>query len=451
LGKARLVMLRTMSRLATGHPQDWISLLDLVAQIRRNDYSFLFERRHRSNYGGLYTSPYYGPNNPYGITFQHVKDEASGWNLVEYWFVVNVLTGPLHWMGLVELRYERADEKGENAPPSAYRLTDVGAWLLGVGEQPRFIESGGRLIVQPNFTILALEPISDAVLTELDHFAESQGGERAIAYHLTRESLYRGQQSGWDAVRVTQFLETHHGAPIPTNVRRSLEEWEISHRRITFHRNKCIVQFADSEAQAESAEALASFHPHRLGAHFELVEGHSAGEIVTALREAGWAPTLQLTNDQASEAMLRATEDGEVMFNQTAPSIFALGKLAQFAQSPPEGRVRITSASIRAAMSAGASLAQVLATLAELHAGPIPAALEEKIRAWASFFGNASLQHVTLLELSNLDVLDNLLNDPQVGPYLTSIEGSSKPLAMVDPSHVDEVRAMLIERGITLD
>jgi len=112
--------------------------------------------------------------------------------------------------------------------------------------------------------------------------------------------------------------------------------------------------------------------------------------------------------------------------------------------------VCITPASIRAAMSAGMPLDQLLATLAELHAGPIPEALEHKIRAWASFYGTATLQSVVLLELSSLDVLTNLLNDPEVGPHLTPVEGALTPTAIVDSARADDVRRMLTERGISV-
>lgn len=457
LGKARLVLLRTLAKLHAGEPGEWLNPINLITTMKRNEYQFLFERRHRNNYGGLYTSPYYGPNNPFGITFSNVKDEASGWNAVEAGFIVNVLTGPLHWMGLVELGYTQKSERGENTVPEAYRLTDAGAWLLGLAPQPQFVESGGKLIVQPNFAVLALEPISDVVLNDLDQFAESQGGERVITYQLTRESMYRGQQAGWDAERVLSFLEQHQNAPIPMNVRRSLEEWEQSHRRITFHRNKVLVQFADDEAQVESNAALKSFKPHKLSECYELIDEHGAGEVVSALRDAGWVPTLQMANDTSGEAMLRATEDGEVMFTQPAPSVFALGRLEQFAESPSpagrgggEGGTRITATSVRNAMSAGMSLDQLLATLAELHSGPAPETLIEKIRAWATYFGTGKMQQAVLLELSSLDVLSNLINDKQVGKYLTPIEGSLMPLAIVDADHADAVKQMLIERGVSI-
>lgn len=459
LGKARLTLLRAIGRLTQANRQsgEWTALADLITYIKRNDYAFLFERWHRSSQGGLYASPYYGANNPYGLTFGAVKNEANGWDLVEGGFIVNVLTEPLWWMGLVELGYasEARQASGKNVAPAAFRLTPAGTWLIGGGDLPTFVESGGKLIVQPNFTVLALEPISDAVLSDLDHFAESQGGERVIAYHLTRESLYRGQQSGWNAARVIAFLESHQGGPIPANVRRSLEEWEAAHRRITFHRNACVVQFADTEAEQELTDALAPFAPQAIGARFKLIEGHAAAEVTAALREAGWTPVLQPAGDQATENALRASDEGEVTFIQAAPSVYALGRLAQFAELPATGEghnngARITGSSVRAAMSAGIALDQLLATLAELHAGPIPVALEEKIRAWANFFGNADLQQVTLLELSSHTVLDHLLDDREVGPYLTPIEGSAKPLAIVQSAHAEAVRAMLRERGINI-
>lgn len=460
LGRARLTLLRAIGRLVQANRPsgEWITPADLIAYVKRNDYAFLFERWPRTgSHSGLYASPYYGANNPYGLTFGAVKHEANGWDLVEGGFIVNVLTGPLWWMGLVELGYALGAREagGENVAPAAFRLTSAGAWLIAGGDPPTFVESGGKLIVQPNFTVLALEPISDAVLSDLDHFAESQGGERVITYHLTRESLYYGQQSGWNATRVIAFLESHQGGSIPANVRRSLEEWESAHRRITFHRNVCVVQFADAEAERELADTLTPFAPRAIGSHFKLIEKGDAAEVTAALREAGWAPVLQPVGDQATENALRVGDDGEVTFTQPAPSVYALGRLAQFAELPPAGEghnnsARITGSSVRAAMRAGMALDQLLATLAELHIGPVPITLEEKIRAWAKFFGDATLQQVTLLELSSDAVLVNLLDDHEIGPYLTPIEGSTKPLVLVQPAHAEVVRAMLRERGINI-
>jgi Helicase conserved C-terminal domain len=451
LAKSRGVVLRVMGRLSAGQVTQWQSVAALIAQIKKSEYQFLFERKRGYGVGGMFSSPYYSSNNPYGISFSVARDEASGWDVVERAFIIELLTGPLHWLGLIDLGstgvVAPGVPNGEQPEPQSYRLTEVGAWLLGVGEQPNFVETGGRVVVQPNFTVLAMEPISDAVLVDLDHFADSQGGDRAITYEITRESLYRGQRSGWSAERVIALLEKHQGTPVPLNVKRTLEEWESTHRRITFHRRKLVVQFADDDAELQASLALAPFKPHALGERFELIGNGDVDKVISALRETGWMPTLQAEGQTGVENSVRADEDGTLTFTQPAPSVHTLGRLVQFAETSP---YRITAVSVRDAMNNALDVEQVLATLAEMHAGQVPAGLEKTIRQWAGFFGTAAIRNVVLLELSNVDVMANLLGDPLVGPYLTLIEGSSKPLAIIRPEHVDAVRAVLVERGVAI-
>ena len=51
-----------------------------------------------------------------------------------------VLTGPLAWLGAVELGYGKEQQTGENTVPQSFRLTEVGAWLLGLADMPEFAE-----------------------------------------------------------------------------------------------------------------------------------------------------------------------------------------------------------------------------------------------------------------------------------------------------------------------
>jgi len=448
LARSRGVVLRHMARLVNGAPGPWHPTATLIAHIKKNDYQFLFERRRGYGVGGLFASPYYGANNPYGISFTVARDEASGWDVVERAFIVEMLTGPLHWLGVVELGYAAGEPVGEGQLPQSYRITDVGAWLLGYGAQPTFIETGGRIVVQPNFTVLAMEPISDAVLVDLDHFADSRGGDRAVTYEITRESLYRGQQSGWNAERVVAFLEKHQGAALPGNVKRTLDEWESSHRRITFHRRKPVVQFADEDAELQASLLLAPYKPHALGGGMHLLTAGDVGRLTASLREAGWIPTVQSATETGLENSVRADDDGTLTFLQPAPSVQALGRVATFAETSP---YRITAASVRAAMNSGMDVDQILAMLAELHAGPVSAALERSIRQWAGFFGSGAIRSVLLLELSNAEVLANLLQDPAVAEFLTPVEGASTPLALVHPDGADAVRDVLLERGVAME
>jgi hypothetical protein len=448
LARSRGVVLRHLVRQVSAAPGPWHPTSALVAQIKKNDYQFLFERRRGYGVGGLFASPYYSANNPYGISFTIARDEASGWDVVERAFIAEMLTGPLHWLGLVDLGYIPGEPMGEGQMPYAYHITEVGAWLLGFGPQPTFIETGGRIVVQPNFTVLAMEPISDAVLVDLDHFADSRGGDRAVTYEITRESLYRGQQSGWSAERVAIFLEKHQGAPLPGNVRRTLDDWESSHRRITFHRRKTVVQFADEDAELQASLLLVPYKPHALAGGMHLLTTGDVGRLTNSLRDAGWIPTVQSATENGMEKSVRADDDGTLTFLQPAPSVQALGRVVLFAETSP---YRITAASVRAAMNRGMDVDQILAMLAELHAGPVSAVLERSIRRWAGFFGSGSIRSAMLLELSNADVLANLLQDPQVSGFLTPVDGASAPLALVHPDGVDVVRAVLLDRGVAME
>ncbi len=478
LTKARATILRAITRMATSASQTrhkaapatsgekeegWISTEQLIDQVRRSDYEFLFPRKfnYREMFGatGFYGTPYYSTNNPYGISFPSVNDEKSGWDAVERQVIVAMLAGPLFWMGLVSLGYAKNQTPSENMAPVAFRLTQTGAWLLGLANQPEFIETGGRVLLQPNFTIIAMEPISDSVLLALDEFAESQGGDRAITYHLTRQSVYHAQRQGWGAQRICAFLEQHQGAPIPANVQRSLDEWQLQHQRITFHRSACVIQYADVKARDSAQQALlqAGKTTQSLAPMFDLIERKAEGkattpsELSTMLNAAGWMPLLTPGNDGTvhTQNSLRITENAEVLFKESVPSLFTLSQLQPFAEQDGE-RSRISASSVRAAMTKGVTLDHLLSILIHLNGGPLPGKVEINIRAWAGFYGHASLQQVHLLELSSLEVLNNLLNDEQVGAFLRPIDAAAYPLAFVDPKHAEVVRNALIERGVTL-
>ncbi|MEI7467201.1 MAG: helicase-associated domain-containing protein [Chloroflexota bacterium] len=461
LNKARATLLRAIARLSTSQPTRWVSIEELCTSIKRTDYDWLFPRNYRGRNlkkgSSLYQSPYYYENNPYRISFQNVPNEEKGWEMVEVGMIALTLCDPLHWLGLVDLGYE-PKQAGQPDMPLAYRLTDVGAWLLGIAPQPVFVESGGRVITQPNFTILAMEPIPDAVILELDLFADAKGGDRVLNYELNRQSVYRAQIKGKTVNDIIQFLEQHQGGPIANNVRRTLEEWETQHRRIVFHQNARLIQFADTTAKeatqstieaslkdAQDAPTIVSLSPD-----FILTKGRAPTQtLVTRLSESGWIPFTSTSTNTDTAGSIRLEENGEFEFRQPTPSIYTLALTDKFATRTKQGG-KITPDGVRAAMSKGVKLNDLLTQLKNLHNEALTAKLETNIRSWAGFYGKASLKTVCLLELSNREVLDNLLKDRILGKYLQPIEGSSKPMALVDTAYVAQVEAVLRERGVAL-
>lgn len=445
---ARQVVLKHMAALG----QAWIGLNELASRIALDDYEFLFSRDYTLDrpyyyyYSPVASTPYYGSNNPYNLTFDKISDEMEGWLKVETGFIGAILAGPLFWMGLVDLGGKDTSAPASKGPPQAYRLTELGTWVLGIGAPVEIAEEGGRVVVQPNFQVMALEPVSDRVLGDLDEFAEAEGGDRALLYRLTRASVYRGQRAGWDVPRIVARLEALSAAPLPSNVRRSLDEWHALHNRIVIHRDAALLLSADAAVLDEllSDPRLAGLVGRRVAPEIALPAG-KANELEQALRQSGWPALVTPRGQDDGAASVRLDESGQVSFLQPTPSLGARARLASLVEGE-----RITPHSVKAAIKAGRSVEAILADLRAVHAGDLPRELVLQIKAWGGYYGQGALAQVTLLQVRDKGVLAELCADAELAPYLRPFEAGERALALVEASHVERVRALLARRGIAL-
>lgn len=428
----------------------WIALDTLLDDIRLTQYEFLFPRQwvgySFNPYRTIETTPYYQANNPFGITYKDITAEASGWNTVEGAILTHIITGPLFWLGLVDLGSEKP-----NAPATAYQLNETGAWLLGLQDAVTFSQEGGRVVVQPNFQIVAMEPIADGILMALDAFAQFEGGEHALLYRLSRESMYRGQRSGWDAERVISFLQEMARVPLPQNVQRSLQEWQTQHERITIRRNVPLLQ-ADSPATLDALlanQADASQWGSRVAPHITLPRG-DAQTATRALRDAGLFPLITRAGQTDATASVTADETGALEFFGRAPNIYAYAAVEPFAEILDEHHAQFTPASTSAATAQGITIPDILARLKHVHRGPIPLKLVQRLKAWGRFYGDARLGQLTLVEFRDEAARQELLADPELKTYLTPFDAGARPLALVRADNIEQVRELLQERGIAL-
>ncbi|MFQ5341097.1 MAG: helicase-associated domain-containing protein [Anaerolineae bacterium] len=436
----------------------WVETETLIDLVRLRDYGFLFpQRQYHAHYSyyrrSAYATPYYGNNNPFGITWSGVKDEVDGWEKVEGGLIAHIVAGPLHWMGITDLGYPATARTDPNNPalPPAYRLTEMGAWLLGLGEPVEIAEEGGRVVVQPNFQVLAMEPIPDQVLINLDRFAEPQGGDRVMTYQLTRQSVYEGQQQGWAVPKIIRYLEKTTGAPLPGNIRRSLEEWHALHERIVFRRGLTLAQAADEATldrllkEPKLKESLG-----RRMTDTVTLPPKSVKQMATLLRRQGWLPLVTAKNETQAPDSVRADADGRLRFVHAAPSIYALGRVAPFSE-PVDGGRQITQAAVRNALRArGVTVDTILEDLQSVHAGKLPRDLVHTIKAWGKYYGAATMDTLTLIQFRDHDALKELLADPELKPYLQPFEAGQRALATVNREHLDTVQRLLADRGIEI-
>jgi len=442
IATARQTILQRLTAL-TG---SWITFDHLINDLYDNDYEFLFHRPapSQSYYTGM--SPYYSQNNPLNAGFI-VTDEREGWKKIEANFIRSVISGPLFWMGLIDLGWKG----GVNKEAEAFKVTPLGAWLLAAAPQPEIRAEGGRVIAQPNLHITALDPVNDATLVTLDSFAERLSAERAVEYQLTRASVYRGQQSGWDVERIKKFLVEQTGADLPGNVARTLDEWQTQHQRIVIHRSLSLAHGDANLLDAAQKESAAFVRSRPLPEVALLTDAQAIVEIEKKLRAKNILPIV--TRQPAISAnSVEANDVGEIHFLTRRPNFYLHGHLAAFADYVSDEQYRITSASAQRAARAGLATAEIIKRLELVHRGPVPQKLINRIRAWAKHYGDAALEEVSLLQVRDEATLKELLNDPEIAVVLKPFAPAiNKALARVRREDVEKLRVLLAERGIDLD
>src|SRR5712692_11051167 len=179
-------------------------------------------------------------SNPYDWDFRLRRGwltHREGWHMVEGGFIRAVVLGPLHWLGLVDVNSEDNVLTFSLAPGASLITSDT----------PPVIEEipWGRLIVQPNFELVALAPVSESLLIKLDRFAERVGLEHIAQYRLTRASVSRAIQMGLHTEQIQAILEQAAGGAIPQNVSYSLSEWDRQARRVEIWPSATLLEVDD--------------------------------------------------------------------------------------------------------------------------------------------------------------------------------------------------------------
>ncbi len=359
--------------------EGWLGIDELVQTARTGHYEFLFKRT-REDFGPI--NPYYYFHNPLGWGFP-VADESEGWEKVESEFIRSIVREPLHWLGLVTLGYRDGELIG-------FRLTALGAYLFGLSMQAPLDEmaaTSGRVVVQPNFQIFALEPIAEQTLASLDRFADRVKADRVFEYHLSRQSLYRAQQNGMPVQEVIAFLQQAATAPLPQNVQRTLEEWGDSYRRIIIRKNVSLLHARDPQLidQLASGSAAASLLLSRPLPRVALVSGDPAARahLLATLIAQGQLPAFTQDGTDTQHS-LSLDEDGKVSFRHAMPNIFLLQAVEHHAERRADGYY-LTEAAVQAGRDAGQSLDEIIARWQYWHHGPLPTAMLEKIKHWGRF------------------------------------------------------------------
>ena len=430
LPRARRLLLEQLGLLS---PEVWISSERFLNRLAVIVPSMIFQPRDNARPGDAQSED--------GFDRQSLRLAE-----IEGAFVGAALSGPLHWLGVVDVAVD-----GDRL--FAFRLNSGGAGVLGTHtEIPAAGAETGKVIIQPNFQILALGPVSTAILAKLEMFAErTKVDRRAFQYALTRESIYRGEKNGLAADDVVAFLTAHCSVPIPHNVVRTVQEWGEQHERIIFHREVSL-------CQSETAESLRylldhpAIHPHlerQLTPTVAIVRRRHTHALQERLLQQDVLPAFSPKGSGCAGRVL-AAPDGELQRLHAGPDLLLASCLRHLTEER-ESRFYVTQQAVTRALGTGMTIVQYLEELSRIHHGPLPATLQAQVKAWGHYYGLAKLEQATLLELKDATTASELLADEELAPWLSRFpEDPQGRTLLVRADDLETLRRLLCKRGVDL-
>ena len=143
------------------------------------------------------------------------------WNDVDGALIRHLITGPLHWLGMVDLASTE-----EGAAVTAFRYS-LGAAKLIAGEPPSGLpEENARVHIRSDGRVNVPVLVPRAVRYQLARFCLWEGETRhEYRYRLTPGSLAKSRESG---LRISHLLALlgRHADTIPPNILTALNHWD---------------------------------------------------------------------------------------------------------------------------------------------------------------------------------------------------------------------------------
>jgi len=208
---------RLLDLFARCEPDEWYSLPQVKDAIR--EYAPDFQRT-----GGDYNSWYIRDvaTGEYLMGFEH-------WNDIEGRLVSQVVAGPLHWLGCVDLDWGQAESE------QMFRFTPRGhALLLGAemdrdGTTPPVeVARDGRVRWPPGGNLYHR--------FQVERFADWEAERDGTLYRITPASLARALAQGVKVETLLAFLERAAGGRVPDGLREQIRAWAGRQGRATLRR-----------------------------------------------------------------------------------------------------------------------------------------------------------------------------------------------------------------------
>jgi len=185
-------------------PADWWPVDELIAIVKEEEPDF---QRPAGDYDSWYIRD--------AATGEYLRGFES-WDRVDGALLRFILTGPMHWLGLVDC--------GDGG--ALCRLTVYGRALCGATDWPDPPEDRPHMTVQPDGTILAPRMASRYERFQLARITEWGAAGDPYEYRLSATGLQRAIEQGVPVDAIRAFLRRTSGDRVPESILRLLAQWE---------------------------------------------------------------------------------------------------------------------------------------------------------------------------------------------------------------------------------
>ena len=295
LKQALLAARRTVLRVLSLLPDDrWVRLSDLQPVLRAVLRPF--------NSGSYAATAYYYPGTPYVWQLRRKStskpllfDNDADWLLSGWNFVLHVLAGPLHWLGLVDLCVEdgalteiRLHGLGDLFWGRAEALSATGSEtgkVVRVGEDSvRF--DGERILADPT----ALRPEVYKLFKSIARLVETT--PQCFSYELDVRSAYATFEAGQTLDDILAGWDEWLAVPVPAAIRDRLVRWWEGYGQVRIYEDVSIIEFSDDYALTEmkTVTSLAKHLIVEISPRLVLVAPGTVDTLTAELEKAGYTP-----------------------------------------------------------------------------------------------------------------------------------------------------------------
>ncbi len=370
------------------------------------------------------------------------QSTRADWLKQEFPWLVGAFHTWLYFLGLVELVMD-------NGKLAGFRLTEIGRATfhpelatVSTAETHIQISNQPAWIVQPNFDIITyLDRVSAPQLAFLERCAERTESHKHTAhYRLTRESVYRGLESGTSLDELIATLQTGSQTALSQNILVELREWASLRERIILRRRTRLLEFPTPGAlkTALSHGLIGTIVAER----FLLLDA--------APPASGWT-----TIDYAKPLPqnLTITETGLIHWKPGSHDLVTASQLNQWAEPTADDGWQLSRENISNAIKPGRKITELLTLLNNRlvpnqptskympPAPPIPPLLELALRSWAGKEYPVELESVIVLRCPHEQLFQAILGSSLLRPLL---KGYQHPdLLFIRPEAVPTLREQL--------